>query len=86
LFALGVTLFESLTARLPFPDGSRSGVMVSHRDDEPDRLTNYRGRWPEKLASFLDELMTPDRSARPTAKEVVRRITELQIETLKRAA
>jgi serine/threonine protein kinase len=86
VFALGVTLFEALTGRLPFPDGSRSGVMVAHRDFEPDRLSDYPGRWPNNLFSFLNELMTPDRFARPTARETVRRIADLQVELLKRAA
>jgi serine/threonine protein kinase len=86
LFALGVTLFESLTGRLPFAGGSRSGAMVAHRDHEPDRLTDYPGRWSNNLISFLNELMTPDPFARPTAKEAGYRIAELQIESLKRAA
>jgi serine/threonine protein kinase len=86
LFALGVTLFESLTARLPFAGGSRSGVMVAHRDNEPDQLTDYSGQWSNRLVSFLNELISPDPFARPTAKEAARRIAELQIESLKRAA
>jgi serine/threonine protein kinase len=86
LFALGVTLFESLTGRLPFASGSRSGAMVAHRDNEPDRLTDYPGRWSNKITSFVNELMTPDPFARPTAKEAGYRIAELQIESLKRAA
>jgi serine/threonine protein kinase len=86
LFALGVTLFEALTGRLPFAGGSRSGAMVAHRDNEPDRLTDYRGRWSNTITSFVNELMTPDPFARPTAKEAGYRIAELQIESLKRAA
>jgi serine/threonine protein kinase len=86
LYALGATLFELLTGRLPFPEGSQSGVMRSHRDVEPDRLSDHRGVWPRSLEWFVEDLLTPDPDARPTAKEVVRRIADLQIESLKRAA
>jgi serine/threonine protein kinase len=86
IFALGVTLFEALTGRLPFAGGSRSGAMVAHRDNEPDRLTDYPGRWSNNLISFLNELMTPNPFARPTAKEAGYRIAKLQIDSLKRAA
>jgi eukaryotic-like serine/threonine-protein kinase len=86
VYALGVTLFELLTGRLPYPEGSQSGVMRSHRDVEPDRLSDHRGVWPRSLEWFVEDLLTPDPDVRPTAKEVVRRIAELQIETLRRAA
>ncbi len=86
IFALGVTLFESLTNALPYPDGSQTGVMRSHRDLDPDRLTDHRGDWPALLVEFVENLLVKDPTKRPTAKESVRRITELQIELLKRAA
>jgi serine/threonine protein kinase len=86
VYALGVTLFELLTGRLPFPEGSQSGVMRSHRDVEPDRLSDHRGAWPRHLEWFIEDLLTPDPDSRPTATESVRRIAELQIELMKRAA
>jgi serine/threonine protein kinase len=86
LFALGVTLFETLTNALPYPEGSQAGVMRSHRDLDPDRLTDHRGNWPNALVEFVEKLLVKDPIKRPTAKEAVRRITELQIELMKRAA
>src|SRR5436305_4579 len=72
LFALGVSLFEALTGRLPYPAGSQGEVIKAHRDTEPDRLTDHRGTWHPEVVSLVRDLTAKDPAARPTAKEAVR--------------
>ncbi|HEY2786147.1 MAG TPA: serine/threonine-protein kinase [Fimbriiglobus sp.] len=86
VYALGVSLFEMLTNTRPYPDGTQSGVMRSHRDIEPDRLTDHRGKWPKPLVSLVEKLLANDPAVRLISKEAVRGIAEVQIELMKRAA
>ncbi len=64
LYALGVTLFELSTGRLPFPDGD---VAARHRSDpRPDPglgLPDY----PPALARLVQQLMAPEPEARPAS-------------------
>jgi tRNA A-37 threonylcarbamoyl transferase component Bud32 len=68
LYALGVTLFELLTGRLPFEDGD---VAFQHRNtpapDPRDRFADV----PASLARLILDLMAKDPAARPASGEAV---------------
>lgn len=72
LFSLGVTCFEMLTGRLPYPSGDVEETMRRHRDDEPDSLNSYAGDWPDKMADLVSKLLDKRYDRRPKADSVVR--------------
>jgi len=77
IFSLGVTLFELLTGKLPYPDGRVSEMMQCHRDQQPDSLWAWQGGWPLGLARLVDRMMVREPDRRPTANEVGRELEVL---------
>lgn len=75
VFSLGVTLFELLTGRLPYPEGDVEETMLRHRDVEPASLRKWQGGWPSGLVSLADRMLLRDPERRPTASEVMRALT-----------
>jgi len=75
LYALGVTLFELSTGRLPFKEGD---VQAQHRDaPRPDPSQGLRD-YPPKLAILIQRLMSVEPEGRPAnAAEVVTALTEI---------
>jgi eukaryotic-like serine/threonine-protein kinase len=92
IFSLGVTLFELLTGKLPYPDGRVSEMMQCHRDQQPDSLWAWQGGWPLGLSRLVDRMMVREPERRPTAGEVARELAVLfprlvrNIEELRRSA
>jgi serine/threonine protein kinase len=74
VFSLGVTLFELLTGRLPYPSGEVSELMEWHRDRRPDSLWAFHGGWPLGLAALVDCMLDRDPGRRPSAGDVVREL------------
>jgi serine/threonine protein kinase len=83
LFSLGVTLFEMLTGKLPYPPGSLRQTFRRHRCDPPAKITDYAGPLPPALVGLIEHLLAREPEDRPTAAAVVRRLVDLEIATLR---
>lgn len=84
LWALGVTLFQSLTGRLPFQGGSAGAVMynvVMDNPSSPGQLVDL----PRALDALIVELLAKDPADRPaTANQVAARLEEIRVGVLAR--
>jgi eukaryotic-like serine/threonine-protein kinase len=81
VFSLGVTIFELLTGKLPYPSGDVERTLTCHRDGRPDSLWRWRGRWPIGLADLVDRMLSRNPQARPTATTIVRELEGLFLRT-----
>lgn len=79
LFSLGVTLFEMITGRLPYPPGSVAQTLRRHRADPPADIRRLADGVPPALATLVDRLLARQPSARPRALAVVRQLVALEI-------
>jgi serine/threonine protein kinase len=84
LFSLGVTLFEMLTGRLPYPPGSCELTLRRHRADPPADIRQFLPNLPRPLVTLLEKLMAHRPAARPRATGVVQQLIALEIATLSR--
>jgi serine/threonine protein kinase len=84
LFSLGVTLFEMLTGRLPYPPGSLSQTVRRHHCDPPADIRRSVGRLPAALVALVGRLLARRPEDRPPARAVIRQLIELEIAALSR--
>ncbi len=57
LYSLGCTLYQLLSGRVPFPDGSVLDKFVAHLERQPVPLTRLRAGLPPGLAGAVAKLM-----------------------------
>lgn len=86
VFGLGVTLFELLTGRLPYPGGAVRDVVRRRRTDAAADLTLHAGDWPTGLPELVAALTAPDPNLRPRAKSLVQKLIALQILAMRKRA
>lgn len=84
LFSLGVTLFEMLTGRLPYPAGSLRQTIRRHRCDPPADIRPLAGPLPAALADLIDALLAQQPEDRPAAAAAVRQLVKFEIAALGR--
>ena len=84
LFSLGVTLFEMLAGRLPYPPGSTTLTLRRHRCDPPADIRRYAGRLPLGLVTLVERLLGHEAEKRPRAGAVVQQLVALEIAALGR--
>jgi serine/threonine protein kinase len=84
LFSLGVTLFEMLTGRLPFPAGSVHQTLRRHQLDPPADIHRYAGPLPPPLTTLVGRLLARRPADRPRAAAVVQQLIALEIAALRR--
>jgi serine/threonine protein kinase len=80
LFSLGVTLFEILTGKLPYPPGSLRQTFRRHRCDPPAKLADSL---PGPLVQLVERLLAHRPEDRPRASSVVQQLVNLEIATLR---
>lgn len=84
LFSLGVTLFEALTGRLPYPPGSLDQTLRRHLCDPPADVRCHAGPLPTPLTALIERLLAHRPSDRPRAAAVVQQLISLEIDGLRR--
>ena len=84
LFSLGVTLFEMLTGRLPYPPGSLRQTFRRHRCDPPRDIRDVAGPLPGALVQLVERLLAHKPEDRPKAASVVQQLIKLEIAALGR--
>lgn len=67
IYALGVTLFEMLTGRLPFVGNGAVSVVMQHISSEPPRLRQYNPLVPPQLEALVLRAMAKDPHHRPAS-------------------
>ena len=71
LYALGATLFECLTGRLPADDAGRVRSDVLEGRAPAPAISSLAPATPGPLAELVDALLAPTRAARPSSAEWV---------------
>jgi eukaryotic-like serine/threonine-protein kinase len=84
VFSLGVTLFELLTGKLPYPPGSLSQTFRRHHCDPPADVRRHADGLPPALAILVERLLAHKPEDRPKAASVVQQLIKLEIATLRR--
>jgi eukaryotic-like serine/threonine-protein kinase len=82
LFALGATLFEMLTGRLPYPPGSLRQTFRRHRCDPPADVRELAGPLHPDLVRLVERLLAHRPEDRPKAGSVVQQLVKLEIAAL----
>lgn len=77
VFSLGIVLYELATGTHPFRSDLAidTAQAIAHRDPKPPRALNPS--IPPALNALLLEMLAKDQNRRPTAKEVDRRLAEI---------
>ncbi len=74
VFALGLVLYELLTARLPYAADSAIGLAVARLERDPAPLPEGT---PSEIAALVMDCLKREPASRPTATEVSSRLTAL---------
>lgn len=86
MFSLGVVLFEMLTGKLPFPQGSLQQTFRRHHCDPPADIRQLAVPLPPTLVGLIEKLLARSPRERPRAASVVHQLISLEIATLGRRA
>jgi serine/threonine protein kinase len=84
MFSLGVTLFEMLAGRMPYPSGSIHQTLRRHRCDPPADIRQYAGPLPIRLVDLVDGLLSRQPEDRPEASAVVQQLIRMEIAAIGR--
>jgi hypothetical protein len=76
LYALGCTLYELLTGRVPYPGGDALGKLLRHRLEEPEPIERLRPDTPVALIRLVERLMQRDPEQRLSQPQQVASVLE----------
>jgi serine/threonine protein kinase len=72
LYALGCTLYYSLTGRPPYPGGSATEKIQKHRTEDPEPVPQFNPNVPPAFIGLLRRLMAKNPDKRPASAAAVR--------------
>lgn len=79
LYALGCTLFQLLTGRVPYPAEGLGAIVAMHLTAPPPSAQEVRADIPDELDRYLRMLLAKDPADRPAdAAEVARRLRAIR--------
>ncbi len=83
IYSLGVTLFESLSGRLPFPHSEPARLVEAQLRDTPPDLQRLNLPIPQSVSELVKRLLAKSPLRRPQGcDELIDELAELEIETL----
>jgi serine/threonine protein kinase len=78
LFSLGVTLFEMLAGRLPYPPGTTYQTLRRHLHDSPANIRLHADGLPPSLSALIHSLMLPRPEDRPHVRLVIQQLIGIE--------
>jgi serine/threonine protein kinase len=84
MFSFGVTLFEMLTGRLPYPPGNLEETWHRHQNEPPADIRRLAGLLPLALVNLVERLLARSPEERPRAAAVVQQLIALEIAAMRR--
>jgi len=84
LYSFGVTLFEMLAGRLPYPAGTIEATFRRHCNEAPADIRRFVPSVPPALVALIDRLLARRAEDRPRAAVVVQQLIALEIAALQR--
>jgi serine/threonine protein kinase len=84
LFSLGVTLFEMVIGRLPYPPGTVAQTLRRHSFDPPADVRRHAVVLPPGLGQLIHRLLSRRPADRPRAETVVQQLISLEIVAFQR--
>ncbi len=82
IYSLGVTLYQLLTGRLPFPTGDAQRLIRDHRQELPTDLRLWAPQMPTHVARLVRQMLAKQPLRRPqTPRELIERLVRLEIDT-----
>ena len=80
-YSLGIVLFEALTRRPPFTASSPQ-LVAYHRRQAPPDVRDFRPDVSMEVANLLRRMLAKEPLRRPTDEQLIRWLSELEIEAL----
>lgn len=85
VFSLGVTLFECLTGRLPYPAATSEEAVKKRRRARPIDIADVPGEWPDRVVELVRSMLAANPRSRPLASRVVRELVQIEIDQIRKA-
>jgi serine/threonine protein kinase len=83
LYSLGITLYRSLSGRLPFVGETAAEVMEHQRQTRPTLLRRYRPDVPRELADLVSRMLAKQPMRRPqNLRSLIRELVDIELTLL----
>lgn len=81
IYSLGVTLFECLTGRRPFPSAQLAVLSDAHRRQPPPDVRQFAPHTPSRVADLVWQMLAKNPASRPVGQRLLDVLVTLEIET-----
>ena len=78
IYSFGAVMYELLTGRRPFVDDGSLALVSAILTGTPPPIATLRPEVPADLAALVDACLAKDRAVRPSAHEIVGRLTAIR--------